>query len=142
MTAAPGKVVFDTNILISAHFWKGPPYRCLLAAEARLVVLVLSDPMVSELREKLTAKFDLSAVEVEAILNQLSAHAERVHVQGRSGWVPQDPQARLCARGALRGPTRPGSKPRDAYDGASAFVLALQGHTPHRRSPLTGGVRR
>ena len=91
MTVAGTKVVFDTNILISAHFWKGPPYRCLLAAEARLVVLVLSDPMISELREKLTAKFALSAAEVEAIVNHLSSHAEHVQVQGRSGWVPQDP---------------------------------------------------
>jgi putative PIN family toxin of toxin-antitoxin system len=91
MTAAVAKVIFDTNILISAHFWKGPPYRCLLAAEARLVALVLSDPIVSELREKLTAKFALSAAEVEAIVNHLSTHAEHVHVEGRSGWVPQDP---------------------------------------------------
>jgi putative PIN family toxin of toxin-antitoxin system len=91
MTAAAGKVVFDTNILISAHFWKGPPYRCLLAAEARLVVLILSDPIVAELREKLTVKFALSAAQVDGIVDQLIAHAERVRVQGRSGWVPQDP---------------------------------------------------
>lgn len=25
------------------------------------------------------------------IVNQLSTHAESVHVQGQSGWVPQDP---------------------------------------------------
>jgi uncharacterized protein len=91
MTAAVAKVVFDTNILISGHFWKGPPYRCLLAAEARLAVLVLSDPIVSELREKLTDKFDLPAADVDAIVARLSAHTEHVHVSGRSGWVPQDP---------------------------------------------------
>jgi len=51
MTVAVVKVIFDTNILVSGHFWKGPPYRCLLAAEAGLAVLVLSDPIVSELRE-------------------------------------------------------------------------------------------
>ena len=59
MTTAVAKVVFDTNILLSGHFWKGPPYRCLLAAEAGLAVLVLSDPIVSELREKLTGDDDL-----------------------------------------------------------------------------------
>ncbi|HSL20478.1 MAG TPA: putative toxin-antitoxin system toxin component, PIN family [Vicinamibacterales bacterium] len=90
MTAAVGKVVFDTNILISGHFWKGPPYRCLLAAEARLAVLVVSDAIVSELREKLTDKFAVPAAAVDAIIDRLSSHAERVHVQGRSGWVPQD----------------------------------------------------
>lgn len=30
MTARVTKVVFDTNILVSGHLWKGPPYRCLL----------------------------------------------------------------------------------------------------------------
>lgn len=91
MTAAVAKVVFDTNILVSGHFWKGPPYRCLLAAEARLAVLVLSDPIVEELREKLTGKFALPTVEVDAIIDRLNTHAEHVHVQGRSGWVQQDP---------------------------------------------------
>ena len=91
MTVAVVKVIFDTNILVSGHFWKGPPYRCLLAAEAGLAVLVLSDPIVSELREKLTDKFALSNSEVDAIVDRLSTHAERVPVQGRSGWVQQDP---------------------------------------------------
>ena len=91
MTAAVARVVFDTNILVSGHFWKGPPYRCLLVAEARLAVLVLSDPIVSELREKLTDKFALPAAEVDAIIDRLSTYSERVHVQGRSGWVSQDP---------------------------------------------------
>jgi len=90
MTVAIVKVIFDTNILVSGHFWKGPPYRCLLAAEAGLAVLVLSDPIVSELREKLADKFALSTAEVDAIVDRLSTHAERVPVQGRSGWVQQD----------------------------------------------------
>jgi hypothetical protein len=60
-------------------------YRCLLAAEARLAVLVLSDPIVSELPEKLSDQFGLSAAEVDAIIDRLIAHAERVRVQERSG---------------------------------------------------------
>ena len=50
MTGAVARVVFDMNILDSGHFWKPRPYRCSLAAEARLAVLVLSDSIVSELR--------------------------------------------------------------------------------------------
>ncbi len=56
MTAGRVKVVFDTNILVSGHFWKGPPYRCLLAVEAGFAVLVLSDPILAELAEKLTVR--------------------------------------------------------------------------------------
>jgi len=50
MTAGSLKVVFDTNILISGHFWKGPPYRCMLAIDAGLATLVLSDPILTERR--------------------------------------------------------------------------------------------
>src|SRR5436309_7924285 len=57
MTAGLARVVFDTNILVSAHFWKGPPYRCLLAIEAGLAILVVCESILSELGEKLITKF-------------------------------------------------------------------------------------
>ena len=91
MTTPVTRAVFDTNILVSGHFWKGPPYRCLLAVEAGLVALVLSEPIVSELREKLTEKFDVSVTEAGEIIDRLSARAEHVSAPGRSGWVTQDP---------------------------------------------------
>lgn len=90
MTAAVVKVVFDTNIFVSGHFWKGPPYRCLLAAEARLATLVVSEPILSELREKLIDKFGIPEAEVAAIVNRLGAYVETVPVLGRTGWVAQD----------------------------------------------------
>ena len=103
MTTTVVRVVFDTNILVSGHFWKGPPYRCLLAAEARLAVLILSDPIVAELREKLTDKFALPAAEVDTIIDRLNTHAEHVSVQGRSGWVQQDPDDDKFIDAALSG---------------------------------------
>ena len=90
MTATVVKVVDDTNIFVSGHFWKGPPYRCLLAAEARLATLVVSEPILSELREKLIDKFGIPEAEVAVIVNRLDAYAETVPVLGRAGWVVQD----------------------------------------------------
>ena len=68
MTTWVRRAVFDTNILVSGLFWKVPPHRCLLAVEAGLVSLILSDPIVSELREKLTEKFGVPISEVDAII--------------------------------------------------------------------------
>ena len=68
MTAGSLKVVFDTNILISGHFWKGPPYRCMLAIDAGLATLVLSDPILTEFGEKLTGKFGASKSDVDPIV--------------------------------------------------------------------------
>jgi uncharacterized protein len=103
MTAAVPKVVFDTNIFVSGHFWKGPPYRCLLAAEARLAHLLVSEPILSELREKLTDKFGMPTAEVAAIVDRLGTYAERVPVVGRSGWVARDPDDDKFIDAALSG---------------------------------------
>lgn len=91
MNEGPVRVIFDTNILVSAHFWKGPPYRCFLAVKAGLVVLVLSDPILTELGEKLTTKFGVSKTEVDSIVAQLRTGAELAQIEGKSGWVPDDP---------------------------------------------------
>jgi len=81
MTGGPVRVVFDTNILVSAHFWKGPPYRCLLAVEAGLAILVLCDPILSELGEKLMTKFAVPKAENRldrgATTRLRGAHANR-----------------------------------------------------------------
>jgi putative PIN family toxin of toxin-antitoxin system len=90
MTARVTKVVFDANILLSGHFWKGPPYRCLLAVDASLVLLVLSEPIISEFKETLEGKFGVPEAEVDAIVERFATRAEIVPVQGRSGWVTQD----------------------------------------------------
>jgi len=54
-------------------------------------VLVLSDPILTELNDKLTDKFRLSKSEVQLILERLRARAELTRIEGMSGWVPQDP---------------------------------------------------
>ena len=51
------RVVFDTNILISAAFWRGALYGSLLAAHAGLADLVLFPPILAELNRVLIEKF-------------------------------------------------------------------------------------
>jgi predicted nucleic acid-binding protein len=62
-----------------------------VAAEAGLVLLVLSTAITSELREKLIEKFGVPAAETEAVIDRLKARAEHVSTPGRSGWVTLDP---------------------------------------------------
>lgn len=91
MTAGSPKVVFDTNILVSGHFWKGPPYRCMLAVEAGLAALILSDPILTEFAEKLTGKFGVPKSEADPIVERWTTRAEIARIEGKSGWVPEDP---------------------------------------------------
>jgi uncharacterized protein len=51
------KVVLDTNILVSGLLWRGAPYRSLVAVRAGLADLVISPPILDELRRVLVTKF-------------------------------------------------------------------------------------
>ncbi len=53
--------------------------------------MVLSNPIVAELREKLIEKFNVPQEDADAVVDHLKTYAEIVPAQGRSGWVKQDP---------------------------------------------------
>ena len=63
------RAVFDTNILISGLLWRGAAHECILAAEAGLIQLVLSEPILDELREKLIQKFGDDALSADQRLS-------------------------------------------------------------------------
>jgi predicted nucleic acid-binding protein len=81
-----------------------------VAAEASLVSMVLSDPIVAELREKLIEKFNVPQEDADAVVDHLKTYVEIVHARGRSGWVKQDPdddkfiEAALAAAASIIGP--------------------------------------
>jgi len=76
------KAVFDTNILVYAIFWKGAPYRCLLAAQAGLVKLVASEPVLAEFRRVLIETFHLAPGQVEEALAMVRETATLVEIAG------------------------------------------------------------
>lgn len=85
------KAVFDTNILISAVFWRGSPYRCLLAAQAGLVNLYLSPPILAELVRVLQVKFQLPLEQIEEVVAVVRGAASVVEITGTVHVVSDDP---------------------------------------------------
>jgi len=78
------RVVLDTNILVSALLWRGTPYRCLLAVQAGLADLVISPPILEELRGVLLAKFHFTASDAdEAVALIRAAAADTVEISGQ-----------------------------------------------------------
>ncbi|TMI81933.1 MAG: putative toxin-antitoxin system toxin component, PIN family [Bacillati bacterium ANGP1] len=73
------RVVPDTNVLVSAIVVGGPPGRLVeLAAQGRLQ-LILSPPLIEELRGVLRRKFgfsDTAAYQAEALLRRISIVVE------------------------------------------------------------------
>jgi putative PIN family toxin of toxin-antitoxin system len=45
------RVVFDTNVVMSACFWRGAPFDCLAAWGDRRFVAVISPPVLAEYEE-------------------------------------------------------------------------------------------
>ncbi len=86
------KVVFDTNILVSAVLWRGTPYRCLLTVQAGLAELIVSPSILTEFHGVLVAKFaftEAEAAETIALVRNMSTHIE---VPGVLKAVADDPE--------------------------------------------------
>lgn len=86
------KVVFDTNILVSAVLWRGTPYRCLLTVQAGLAELIVSPSILTEFHGVLVAKFaftEAEAAETIALVRNMSTHIE---VPGVLEAVADDPE--------------------------------------------------
>ncbi len=86
------KVVFDTNIFISGLMWRGAPYRCLLASLAGLVELVVSSPILDELRRTLATKFGFTDEEIEQVVGVVRESASLVEIRGELKVVADDPE--------------------------------------------------
>lgn len=65
------KVVFDTNIYISAIIFGGNPRQCLELARDKEIELFSSKPILLELAQKLAKKFRWNKDEVEEVVQGL-----------------------------------------------------------------------
>lgn len=85
------KVVFDTNILVSAMLWRGTPYRCLLAIHAGLAELILSTPIVEEFRGVLRTKFAMTKEDAEENIAIVQESSTLIDIPGTLRVVTDDP---------------------------------------------------
>lgn len=86
------RVVPDTNVIVSAIVFGGPPGRLVELAAQGHVQLILSPPSLEELRAVLRGKFgfsDAAAYQAEALLRRISVVVEP---QREIATVTEDPQ--------------------------------------------------
>lgn len=73
------RVVFDTNVIVSAIGWDGKPEACIELAFQEVIQPITSSAMEDELHEVLTyPKFDFTADDVFRVAYTLSTVSERV----------------------------------------------------------------
>ncbi|MEZ8218976.1 putative toxin-antitoxin system toxin component, PIN family [Candidatus Fervidibacteria bacterium JGI MDM2 SSWTFF-3-K9] len=85
------RVVFDTNILVSALLWHGPPARCVELARRKLVLSVTCNELLDEFAEVLLRRFRLTIGEAEQARHAVVSFSELVVITGQLRVVADDP---------------------------------------------------
>lgn len=84
------RVVFDSNVYISALLFNGPPRTILELARKRKVILVASQPILSETTRKLREKFKWPEHNIQKFLKQTSHLAELVDPKENLAVIAED----------------------------------------------------
>lgn len=95
------KVVLDTNILISAIFWRGNPYKVLHAGLDQKYLLTLSTEILNELEEKLRLKFVIPEEIIEEHIEILTEYAEIIQPVVKFDVIKEDPDDNMILECAI-----------------------------------------
>ncbi len=84
------RAVLDTNVIISAIFWRGAPYKVMKKALQRDFILVISPDILEEVSERLKHKFNLPREEIETLMNILLSYSDIVEPTTKVNVVKAD----------------------------------------------------
>ncbi len=85
------RVVLDTNVIISAFFWKGHPRTVFELARTGKIIMLVSDDMENEFIRVLGySKFGVSPKEIVPFTTSLRSRAEFVKVRTKLSIIPAD----------------------------------------------------
>ena len=97
------RVVFDTNVFLSAILFGGKPRECLEAAENAQVHGITSQLILTELETKLMVKFHLSAQDASDEVMRLVKYLEVVESEESVSGVCADPKDDMVLECAVKG---------------------------------------
>lgn len=85
------KVVLDNNVLISALFWKGAPYRIFKKVLEGAILNFTSPEILKELKQKLLEKFKLPPEKVKEFLEIIIFNSQIVYPRKKLNVIKKDP---------------------------------------------------
>ena len=98
------RLVLDTNVLISALFWKGAPRKLYAYIRAGKYIMLFTNDMSKELIRVLShKKFGLTAQEIFPILVDIRRHTHWVHVKTKIDVIKEDPTDNIFLECAAEG---------------------------------------
>ncbi|MDI6739400.1 MAG: putative toxin-antitoxin system toxin component, PIN family [Candidatus Edwardsbacteria bacterium] len=98
------RLVADTNIVISAFFWKGPPQEVYTLCRRGEAKLLFSTAIESELVRVLAyPRFGLRPAEILPLINDIRAHGELAPVKAKLLVIGKDPTDNIFIECAVDG---------------------------------------
>ena len=98
------RIVFDTNVTISAFFWKGYPRTIYDLVKDGKVTLLSCIGIEAELIRVLAyARFGLIPAEILLIVNDLRKHVQFIEVKSKVDIIKEDPTDNIFLECALDG---------------------------------------
>lgn len=85
------KIIFDTNVLVSAIVFGGNPRRCMELALEESVELYTSRELLGEVAEKLEKKFHWPEENKEKIIQRIAQHATIVYPSVKVDRIKNNP---------------------------------------------------
>lgn len=95
------KIVFDTNIYISAFLKSGFSREIFHLALLGKIDLFISSDIISELQKKLKNKFKIKEYDLQLFLGSVSQVAKKVHIIQKISFVKKDPTDNIILECAL-----------------------------------------
>ena len=86
------KVVLDTNVFISALFWKGAPYQIFKRILEGAILNFVSPQILAEIKERLLDKFKLPPEKVKEFLEIIVFNSQLVYPKKKLNIVKKDPK--------------------------------------------------
>jgi len=86
------KVVLDTNVFISALFWKGAPYQIFRKILRGAILNFTSPQILEELKERLLEKFKFPPERVKEFLEIIVFNSQIVYPKKKLNIVKKDPK--------------------------------------------------
>jgi putative PIN family toxin of toxin-antitoxin system len=98
------RVVFDTNVLISAVLSpNGKPFQCTALAKKEIITSVTSREILEEFKEKLIYKLRFESERVDKIIDEILAYSELIILTNIPKIIIEDPDDDIIMAVAITG---------------------------------------
>lgn len=98
------RVVFDTNILISAVLSPtGKPFQCTALAKRGIIQSIICEEILAEFKDKLIVKLKYESSKAESIIQEIKSYSTIIKINNNLKVIDDDPDDDMVVECAILG---------------------------------------